>query len=84
MLPFVEFSVQLQSPQHRKDTDLSERDQRKPTEITGGMEHLSFRERLRESGTNFLVWPFAIGQVVMVETKTRLIQTRCKIEIFLQ
>lgn len=66
VLPFVEFSVQLQSLQHREDTDLWEWDQRKPTETTGGMEHLSFREKLRELGTYFLVQPFAIGQVVMV------------------
>lgn len=50
MLRFVELGVQLQTPQHRKDMDLLEWDQRKPTQITGGMEHLSFRERLRELG----------------------------------
>lgn len=59
----TEYGAQPQTHQHRKDTDLLEWDQRKPTQITGGMEHLSFTEWLRELGTNFLVGPFAIGQV---------------------
>lgn len=48
VLRFVELGVQ--TSHHRKDMDLLEWDQRKPTQITGGMEHLSFRERLRELG----------------------------------
>lgn len=50
MLHFMELGVQLQTPQNRKDMDLLEWDQRKPTQVTGGMEQLSFRERLRDLG----------------------------------
>lgn len=50
VLHFMELGVQLQTPQNRKDMDLLEWDQRKPTQVTGGMEQLSFRERLRDLG----------------------------------
>ena len=41
-------SIQLWSPQHRKDMDLFEQVQRRATKIFRGMEHLSYEERLRE------------------------------------
>jgi len=46
--PHLESCVQLWSPQHRKDMDLLEGVQRSATKMIGGMEHLSYEERLRE------------------------------------
>jgi len=46
----MESCIQLWSPQHRKDMKLLERVQRRATKMIRGMEHLSYRERLRELG----------------------------------
>jgi len=45
--PYLEFSVQLWSPQHKKYMELLEQVQRKATKMRRGMEHLSYEERLR-------------------------------------
>jgi len=50
MRPYMESCVQLWSPQHRKDMNLLERDQRRATRMIRGLEHLSYEERLRELG----------------------------------
>ncbi|KAK4829423.1 hypothetical protein QYF61_004298 [Mycteria americana] len=47
---YLEYCVQLWSPQHRKDIDLLEQVQRRATKIIRGMEHLSHQDRLRKLG----------------------------------
>ncbi|GAB0203526.1 mitochondrial enolase superfamily member 1 [Grus japonensis] len=46
----LEYCVQLWGPQYRRDMELSERVQRRAMKLTGGLEHLSCEDRLRELG----------------------------------
>ncbi|GAB0204764.1 hypothetical protein GRJ2_002942000 [Grus japonensis] len=48
--PHLEYCIQLWGPQYRRDMELLERVQRRAMKLTGGMEHLSYEDRLRELG----------------------------------
>ena len=48
--PHLEYCVQMWSPQYRRDVDLLEHIQRRATKVIQGMEHLSYKDRLRELG----------------------------------
>ncbi|GAB0196128.1 hypothetical protein GRJ2_002078100 [Grus japonensis] len=48
--PHLEYCVQLWGPQDRRDMELLEGVQRRASELTGGMKHLSYEDRLRELG----------------------------------
>ena len=48
--PHLEYCIQMWSPQYRRDMDLLEHIQRRATKMIQGMEHLSYKDRLRELG----------------------------------
>jgi len=48
--PHLKYCVQLWSTQHKKDMELLEQVQRRATKMIRRMEHLSYKDRLRQLG----------------------------------
>jgi len=48
--PHLQYSMQIWCPQYRRDVDLLEHIERRATTMIQGMEHLSYKNRLKELG----------------------------------
>ncbi|KAK4818873.1 hypothetical protein QYF61_021078 [Mycteria americana] len=85
--PYLEYCVQLWSPQHKKDVELLERVQRRATKMIRGMEHLSYEERLRVGvvqpgeekapGTPYCSLSILKGDLLIRKMGTNFFSTAC-------
>lgn len=50
MRAHLELCIQIWSPWHKKNIDVLERVQRRPTKMISGLELLSYQDRLQETG----------------------------------
>ena len=48
--PYVEYCIWVCGAQHRKDVEILERVQRRATKMMRGLQHLPYKDRLRELG----------------------------------
>ena len=48
--PHLEYGIQAWGPQHRKDVELLDWDQRRSMMMLRGLQHLTYEDRLREMG----------------------------------
>jgi len=48
--PHLEYCIQVWGPQHRKDVELLDWDQRRSMMMLRGLQHLTYEDRLREMG----------------------------------